>query len=183
MEENNLITVDTNGEIVNTGMTLLGDLPTMSLEDAQRDVFSSTPNRLTLSAQRKGVTDTLMHIGQQLKSEDVANHVLTIIRVAYATIPAVDMNNNPIYGEDGKQKNAVYPVCHFAEAPGYWYNGGTMLKKIIEAWAEEVGDDQSDPNLPTVNAEIASLGGVRAYFDWKKKRDHSGQRYMNMILC
>jgi len=181
-ENTSLVQVDANGEIIPSGSMILGSIPTASLADFQRDVFSSTPNRLTLASQRKGTTDTLMHVGQQLKSEDVANHILTIIRVAYASIPATDNSGKPIYDENGNQRVASYPVCHFAEAPGYWYNGGAMLKKNIDAWAEEVGDDQSDPNLPTLNSVLVEIGGIRAYFGWKDKRDGSGQKYMNIIL-
>jgi len=183
---NGMVAVDANGEIIAasplTGSAILGTIPTTSLADFQTSVYAATPNRFTLASMRKGTTDTLMHIGNQLKSEDVANHVLTIIRVAYASIPATDISGNPVYDENGNQRTATYPVCHFAEAPGYWYNGGAMLKKNIDVWADEVGDDQSDPNLPILNAELATMGGIRAFFAWKNKRDASGQRYMNIIL-
>ena len=170
------------------GMTIyntegvLSTLPTADLSQFQEESFNLTPNRFTLASMRSGVTDTVMHVGQQLKSEDVANHILTIVRVAFASIPATDNEGRPICDENGEQRNAVYPVAHFAEAPGYWYNGGAMLKKNIEVWAREVGDDMSDPNLPNLNRAIAEIGGIRAYFGWKEKRDGSGQRYMNMIL-
>lgn len=185
--ENALIVTDENGELLSavpqSGSALLGSMPTTSLADFQRDAFMSAPNRFAQIAARKGTSDTLMHIGNQLKSEDIANHVLTIIRVAYATIPATDISGHPVYDENGNQKTATYPVAHFAEAPGYWYNGGTMLKKNIEAWAEDMGDDQTDPNLPILNQALAECGGVRAFFTWKNKRDGSGQRYMNMIFA
>lgn len=173
---------ENNAIAVMDGASLLASLPTASLTDFQADVFNSTPNRLSLASMRKGTTDTVMHVGLQLKSEDLANHVLTIIRVAFASIPMV-VDGNPVYDENGNQKSALYPVCHFAEAPGHWYNGGAMLKKNIEAWAEEVGDDMSDPNLPGVNQALAEIGGIRAFFGWKEKRDGSGQRYMNIIVA
>lgn len=156
-------------------------LPTGTLEDFQQQVFAAEPNRLTMASLKAGTTDTLMHAGAQLSSENVANHVLTIIRVAYAVVPATDANGKPIYDEYGAQKKARYPVCHFREAPGYWYNGGAMLQKNIEAWCAEVGDDMTDPNLPTLNTVLDELGGVRAYFVWKNKKD-GGQKYMNIIL-
>lgn len=164
------------------GSALLSQIPTTSLGDFQRDVFGATPNKLTLASMRKGTTDTVMHVGLQLKSEDLANHVLTIIRVAFAAIPAT-ADGQPVYDENGNQRMSLYPVCHFAEAPGYWYNGGSMLKKNIEAWADEVGDDMSDPTLPLVNQALSEIGGIRAFFAWKEKRDSSGQRYMNIILA
>ncbi len=187
MNENAMIVTDENGEVLpvvsQTGSALLGSMPTTSLADFQRDAFMATPNRFAQISARKGVSDSVMHIGNQLRSEDIADHVLTIVRVAFATIPAMDISGHPIYDENGNQKTATYPVAHFAEAPGYWYNGGTMLRKNIEAWAEDMGEDLSDPNLPVLNAALAECGGVRAFFTWKNKRDSSGQKYMSMIFA
>lgn len=172
----------TTGAEMNGENNPLALLPVGTLEDFQQQVYAATPNKLTLASLRAGTTDTLMHAGLQLTSEQVDGHVLTIIRVAYAVVPAVDMAGKPVYDETGVQKKSRYPVCHFREAPGYWYNGGAMLEKNISAWCAEVGDDMSDPNLPTLNTILGEIGGVRAYFTWKNKRDSSGQRYMNIIL-
>lgn len=160
----------------------LAILPVGTLEDFQQQVYSVQPNKLTLASLRAGATDTLMHAGMQLTSEQVAGHVLTISRVAYAIAPTVDMDGKPVYDETGAQKKTRYPVCHFREAPGYWYNGGTMMERNISAWCAEVGDDMSDPNLPVLNTVLDELGGVRAYFAWKNKKGAGGQRYMNIIL-
>lgn len=177
----------------NSGMSVLPQ-ETTTLENFQMSAFGRPVNRLTAAAMKNGTTDTLLHAGTQLLAEDVAGHALTIVRVGYASAPARDVKGNPIYKvEDGKiltdengepiQEVSLYPVCHFKEAPGYWYNGGTMLKKNIEVWAQECGDDGSDLNFPEVNKALEEIGGIQAFFAWKEKRDGSGQKYMNIILA
>ena len=160
----------------------LAAIPEASLSDFQEQVFNLTPNRLTQASLRAGTTDTLMHVGMQLTTEQVVNHILTIVRVAFAAIPKT-VDGVPVTNDAGEVIIETYPVCHFAEAPGYWYNGGSMLKKNIEAWAREVGDSMEDPNLPLVNQTLSEIGGVRAFFGWKNKRDSSGQKYVNIILA
>lgn len=189
-EENNALTVNPEtGELISSpssvlsGSALLGTLPTISLESFQSQVFNSASGPLAAISAQNGANDTIMHIGNQLKSEDVNGHVLTIIRVGLATLPATDISGNPIYDENGNQKTARYPVAHFKEAPGYWYNGGALLMRNIEIWAAAFGDDINDPNLPKINAILAENDGQLAYFQWKNKRDHSGQKYMNIIFA
>lgn len=182
MNENALIRTDENGTIIPDGQAL-ANIPTTSIEDFQRDALVGTTNRLSMASMRSSSTDTAMHIGLQLKSEDVVNHVLTISHVSFASIPAQDVNGTPIYDENGNQKTSIYPVCRFKEAPAYWYNGGTMLRKNIEAWCNEVGEDMNDLNLPKVNEVLEEVGGVRVYFSWKNKRGSAGTRYVNMIVA
>lgn len=185
---------------VNSGA--LSAMPSMSLADFQREAFATKANRLTALSRRSGTTDTVMHAGTQITSAEIVGHALTIIRVQYANVPVRDPKTNaPIFetGEDGNvvldedgnpvQKFSMFPVCHFAEAPGYWYNGGKLLGDNIRLWAEEEGDEflpdgtPVDMTLPGVNAALQEIGGIRAYFAWKDKRDGSGQRYINMILA
>lgn len=177
----------------NSGLSVLPQ-ETITLENFQMSAFGRPVNRLTAAAMKNGTTDTLLHAGTQLLADDVAGHVLTIIRVGYASAPARDVNGKPVYvmrdgeiltNENGEpiQDVALYPVCHFKEAPGYWYNGGTMLKKNIEVWAQECGDDGTDHNFPEVNKALEEIGGIQAFFAWKEKRDGSGQKYMNIILA
>lgn len=161
---------------------VLSALPTVSLADFQREVFSTETNFLTRASQRAGMSDTIMHIGEQLTSEMVVDHVLTIIRVSFVTVPRTE-NGKVVVGANGEPEYAQFPVCHFAEAPGYWYNGGRMLLNNIRVWAAEVGEDLSDPSLPKLNQALTELGGIRAFFCWKDKRDGSGQRYVNIILA
>lgn len=185
--ENSLATVGTTG--------VLANLPTTSLEAFQSSMFSAAPNKLAQLSQLAGTSDTVLHVGSQLTSQDVAGHALTIIRVGLASVPATNIKGNPVYATDENgevvtdatgqpvQAHDIYPVCRFKEAPEYFYNGGAMLQKNIEVWAKEVGDDLNDYNLPKVNKTLEEIGGVHAYFAWKEKRDGSGQKYMNMILA
>lgn len=173
----------------------LESVPTMSLAEFQSEVFTSGVNRLTARIQRDGKTDSVLHIGKQIKGEDVAGKVLTIIRVGYSTAPAVDASGNPVWETDANgapvvdengvavQKMSKFPVCHFKEAPGYWYNGGKMLDGILQSLIDECGDNSDDMFLPNVNAALEEVGGLRAYFDWKESNKNRGQKYMNIIVA
>lgn len=182
---------------VNPG-ALFASMPSASLEDFREEALavadSGNVNFLTKRSQRDGKTDTVMHVGEQITSDMIVGHVLTIIRVGHAAVPATDKKGKPVYvtdesgnivtNENGEpvQAISVFPVCHFKEAPGCWYNGGKLLQDNIDSWADEVGDDPNDFYLPKLNAALAEVGGIHAYFGWKDKRDGSGQRYVNMIL-
>lgn len=182
---------------VNPG-ELFAAMPSASLDDFRKEALataeSGNVNFLTKRSQRDGKTDTVMHVGEQIKSDMIVGHVLTITRVGHAAVPATDNNGRPIYSKDENgnvetddngepiQLVSVFPVCHFKEAPGCWYNGGKLLQDNIESWADEVGDDPDDFYLPKLNKALSEVGGIRAYFEWKDKRDGSGQRYVNMIL-
>ena len=178
---------------------LFSAMPSTSLEDFRKEALTiaeaGNVNFLTRRSQKDGKTDTVMHVGLQIKSDMIVGHVLTIIRVGHAAVPATDNSNNPIYvtdengvvatDEDGNpiQAVSVFPVCHFKEAPGCWYNGGKLLQDNIDSWADEVGDDPDDFYLPKLNEALAEIGGIRAYFEWRDKKDGSSQRYVNMILA
>lgn len=167
--------MSTNNELVtvNPG-AIFAAMPTASIEDFRKEALSiaesGAVNYLTKRSQRDGKTDTVMHVGEQITSDMIVGHVLTIVRVGYAAVPS---DNNGV---------SRFPVCHFAEAPGCWYNGGKLLQDNIDSWADEVGDDPDDFLLPKLNAALSEVGGIRAYFEWKDKKDGSGQRYVNMIL-
>lgn len=173
----------------------LNDIPTTSLAEFQQKAFMEPVNRLAAIIQRAGKSDTVLHVGKQIRSEDVAGKILTIVRVGYGMAPANDMQGNPIWelNEDGSvkvdengtavQKMSRFPVCHFKEAPGWWYNGGTMLDGIIQSLVEECGDEPDDMSLPNVNAALSEVGGLRAYFDWKDSSKNRGQKYMNIIVA
>ena len=166
----------------------LANVGQISVADFQAASYTSTASRLTNAARNDGATDTVLHLGNQIKTQDVIGRVLTISHVGYAYAPAKDSKGNPIFedepDEDGVaiQKMSRFPVCHFSEAPGWWYNGGSMLDGIIKSWAKEMGDKPDSDNLPAVNAELNACGGVQAYFRWKDKQDNSGQKYVDIIL-
>lgn len=184
-----------NLSVVNESPVILSALPTMSLAEFQATSFMEPVNRLASRIQRDSKTDTVLHIGKQISSEDVAGKILTIIRVGYGTAPATDMQGNPVWetNEDGSvrmdengntiQAMAKFAVCHFKEAPGYWYNGGKMLQGILESLVDECGDNPDDLMLPNVNAALEEVGGLRAFFDWKESSKNRGQRYMNIIVA
>ena len=180
-------------------MEIFSAMPTAPLDDFRKEALSiaesGNVNFLTRRSQRDGKTDTVMHVGEQIKSDMIVGHVLTIIRVGHASVPATTNDGKPLYvtdangvtvlNENGEPIQAVstFPVCHFKEAPGCWYNGGKLLQDNIDSWADEVGDDPNDFYLPKLNAALTEIGGIRAYFEWKDKKDNSGQRYVNMILA
>lgn len=179
-------------EIANVNPSaIFAEMPSVSLDDFRREALAAAEtgnvNFLTKRSQRDGKTDTVMHVGEQIKSDMIVGHVLTIVRVGHAAVPATDNNGSPVYhtDENGEviQEISVFPVCHFKEAPGCWYNGGKLLQDNIDSWADEVGDDPNDFYLPKLNAALEEVGGIRAYFEWKDKKDGSGQRYVNMILA
>lgn len=172
----------------------LDSIPTLSLAEFQQASFMEPVNRLAAALQRDSKTDTALHVGRQIKSEDIAGKILTIIRVGYATAPAFDLSGNPIWETDENgvpvmnngvnvQKMSRFPVCHFKEAPGWWYNGGKMLDGILETLVKECGDNPEDMSLPNVNAALEEVHGLRCYFDWKESSKNRGQKYMNIIVA
>lgn len=180
---------------------IMSQLPSSSLIEFQASAFNGATNRLSLRSQRDGKTDTVMHAGNQITSSMLVGHVMTITRVGFASVPTTDNSGNPVYltNKDGelladKAGNAIpkmstFPVCHFKEAPGCWYNGGKLLFENVISWADECGEEVDDygyplnPNLPKINAELEAIGGIQAYFEWKDKKDGSGQRYVNIIFA
>lgn len=171
----------------------LANIPTKSLAEFQAEAFTAPVNRLTAALQRANKADTVLHIGRQIKSEDVAGKVLTIVRVGFGAAPATNMDGTPVwqtdengavvFDKDGQTIQAMsrFAVCHFKEAPGWWYNGGKMLQGIIETLATECGDDVRDNMLPNVNQALAEIGGLKVYMDWKDSSKNRGQKYMNII--
>ena len=169
---------------------------TMTLDQFQNEAFFNKPSPFAALSIAAGKSDSVMHIGTQLRTEEIVGHALTIIRVGMASLPATDPDSGePIYeqNEDGSpacdengepiQKYTVFPVCHFKEAPGYWYNGGQLLKENIKEWADFCGDDlNTDPMLTNTNRQLQELGGVKAYFSWGESR-RTGRKYVRMILA
>lgn len=172
----------------------LDNLSTISVAEFRAKALVSTPSRYTERARRAGKTDSVGHIGIQLSTDDIVDHVLTINSVCRASTPVLDDNDNPVpltddngaivMDENGEIVYAtqIYPIITFAEAPGYWYNGGSLLAGVLPEWAEESGDDPNSMNYPNLNADLASMesGGIPVYFCWKQGKK---RRYVNMILA
>lgn len=188
---NELMNVNPAEIFASMPQTSLVEFRDAAIERAERGEI----NFLTRRSQKDGKTDTVLHIGAQIKMDMLVGHVLHIIRVGHAAVPATDTQGNPIYATDENgntqydadgnpvQAISVFPVMHFKEAPDCWANGGKLLQDNIVSWADEVGDDPDDFYLPKVNAAIKEIGGIPAYFEWKDKQDRSGQRYVNIILA
>jgi len=168
--ENEIMVNNATGEVIDTpAKSPLDNLPTSSIDDFRRDAFRGNMSRLAKIAHEKGDSDVVLHAGDQLTTEQVVGHVLTIIAVQYAHVP----------DDNGEQK--MYPVAVFAEAPGYWYNLGQLATNMVADWAAELGDDPNeDPNLPLVNQELTDCGGVRVYFRWKQGKN---RRYVSITVA
>lgn len=162
MENNEIMNVNENGEIIEAQSSdnPLDALPTMSIDDFRTDAFRNSLNELAKWAHEDGDSDAVLHAGQQLKTADVVNHVLTIIAAQYAYVP----------DESGNQKR--YPVVVFGEAPNYWYNMGQLGSNLIAHWAEHTGDNpEENPYLPNLNQMLTDVGGVRVHFRWKQGKN------------
>ena len=85
-------------------MEIFSAMPKATLDDFRKEALaiaeSGNVNFLTRRSQRDGKTDTVMHVGEQIMSDMIVGHVLTIVRVGYASVPAVDNKGNPIYVTD-----------------------------------------------------------------------------------
>lgn len=157
--------------------------------------MQGSSSRLVRAARANGTLDTALHNGHQIKTEDIVGHVLTLSATGYAFAPATNVDGTPIYevdengetriGPDGEPIQAMskFPVMKFAEAPGWWYNGGKRYMDILAEFVREVGDDETDVMLPKVNAEIAACGGIKCYFEWKDSTKNRGQRYVDIKMC
>ena len=157
------------------------------------EVARKSGSRLGKLAQARGYSDTPFHAGNQLSTNDVVGHILTIEHVAYANVPAVDNDGNPVYMVDANgvailddagdpiQARKQFPVMTFHEAPGYWLNCGQIASAMIADWAADVGDDPTvDPMLPNLNQELEECGGVAINFQWK---DGKNRRYVKVIVA
>lgn len=180
-----------------TAMTIpathaLDGINTESVAEFRLKALTTKANKYTEIARRNSMTDSAGHIGKQLSTEDIVGHVLHIDTVCRASVPVVDANGNPvpavdangaiILDENGEflPATSIYPIITFTEAPGYWYNGGKLLADVLPLWAAESGDDEDSMNYPKLNADLADIGGIPVYFEWKQGKKF---RYVNMILA
>lgn len=169
----------------------LDNLPSVDLLSIRRDALLSTPNKYVQAARAAGLVDSAGHLGIQLSTDDVVNHILTIDSVCRAMSPDLDDNNNPVpltdengaivVDENGDivYRSSIYPIVTFAEAPGYWYNGGKLMAGVLDEWARLSGDDPNSMTYPLLNADLAEIGGIRVFLTWKQGRN---RRYVNMVL-
>ena len=175
-----------NAEMVNTENTMKSFVAAMQTEGM---------SFFGMASQEAGATDSTLHIGTQLMTDDIVSRNLTVTACGFASVPVYDDNNEPVYqsGPNGEivvdddgcpiQARSEYPVFRFKEYPEAYYNGGTMAAKNVIAWAKACGDDISNPTLPLTNAKIEEVGGIPVRFEWReKRRGASGQRYLAMMV-
>ena len=74
----------------------------------------------------------------------------------------------------------MWPFVTFAEFPDCHHEAGKVLKGIIDAWLNAVGEAPDSADYPKLNAELAECGGVRAYFKWK---DGKNRTYVNVFIA
>lgn len=170
----------------------LDNVQTQSVAEFRSRAMVTTSNKYTQIARANNMTDSVGHIGKQLSTEDIVGHVLHIDTICRASVPKVDANGNPVpmvdangaivVDENGEfvPATTIYPIITFSEAPGYWYNGGKLLANVLPLWAAESGDGPDSMNYPKLNADLAEIGGIPVYFEWKQGKQY---KYVNMILA
>lgn len=174
--ENNEIMVNANGEVIDT-VENVGFIPDtfshISVSDMRQEAMFGKMSRLARNAHEKGHSTAALQVGNQLSTDEVVGKVWTIIAVSYARVP--DEESETGYTDK------LYPCVVFAEAPDYWYNLGQIASEMVADWADEMGDNSTEsPNLPNVNAELASCGGVRIYMRWHQGKN---RRYIRVTVA
>lgn len=166
----------------------------MSTADFEQLSAQSGGNRLLRRARAEGTLDTALHNGNQIKTEDIIGKVLTLTQTGYAFAPAKTPQGEPIFEKDSEgnirtdedgvaiQAMSKFPVMKFAEAPGWWYNGGSRFMQILDSFIREVGDDPEDTMLPKVNKELSACGGIKCLFKWKDSTTNRGQKYVDILM-
>lgn len=102
----------------------------------------------------------LMAGREKLTTEDLIGQTVTVTEFDFATIT-----------DKGVEK--VFPVMIFSEYPNNYYSGGTLLKKMCEAWAAEYDGDVS-----AASAALSDEGGVKIKFSSGKTK--SGNNLTNI---
>ena len=75
----------------------LDNIATRSVAEFRANALVSKPSKYTERARRAGKTDSVGHIGIQLSTDDIVDHVLTISSVCRASVPVLDNNGNPVW--------------------------------------------------------------------------------------
>ena len=96
----------------------------------------------------------LMSGREQLKTEDLVGKTVTVIAFDFASII-----------DKGEEK--TFPVLLLKEYPDHYYNGGTLLSKLCQAWAAEY-----DGDVESASTDLYNSGGVQLKF--KNAKTKSG---------
>ena len=95
----------------------------------------------------------LMAGREKLNTKDIVNKDLTIVNFDLATTETED-------GDD-----STFAVVLFEEFPDKYYNGGTVLTKLVTAWANLFNGDVDE-----AAAAFLETGGVKVRFKEGKTR-------------
>lgn len=104
---------------------------------------------LKQSAQRATSLSALMSGRTQVSTDTLVNNTVTPVAVDIASV-------------NGKN----FPVFLFAELPDSYYNGGTVLMKIVDVWIADY-----DGDLDALNEDLEkNSGDIRFHFRASKTK-------------
>lgn len=120
--------------------------------------MNNTKNSIGIPDFRKVAQSTLslselMAGREKLDTSDIVNKDLTIVNFDLATMET----------EEGD--TSTFAVVHFEEYPDKYYNGGTILTKLVTAWANLFNGDVEE-----AAAAFLETGGVKVRFKESKTR-------------
>lgn len=103
-------------------------------------------NKFKQIAEEELSLSPLMTGREQLKTEDLIGKEVTVIAFDFATIT-----------DKGEEK--TFPVMLLKEYPDNYYNGGALLSKLCQAWANAY-----DGDIEAASDDLAAEGGVKLRF-------------------
>ena len=103
-------------------------------------------NKFKQIAEEELSLSPLMTGRDQLKTDDLIGKEVTVIAFDFATIT-----------DKGEEK--TFPVMLLKEFPDHYYNGGTLLSKLCQAWANAY-----DGDVEAASEDLANEGGVKLRF-------------------
>lgn len=105
----------------------------------------------------------LMANRTQIKTEELIGKTVTIIGFDFAHMV-----------DKGVEK--TFPVLLLEEYPDRYYNGGCLLAKMCEAWANEF-----DGDVEAASDNLADFGGVKVEFRTSKTRSGNNLTTINVL--
>ena len=99
----------------------------------------------------------------QIKTEELIGKTVTIIGVDF--VHMVD-----------KGAENTFPVLLLEEYPDRYYNGGFLLEKMCEAWANEF-----DGDVEAASDSLADFGGVKVELTASKTRSGNNITTINVL--
>lgn len=96
-------------------------------------------NKFAQAAQEALSLSRIMEGREKLETEEILGQELTVDEFDIVTL-------------DGKN----FGVCHFAEYPNHYYNGGAILTKLFASWASLYSGD-----IEAASNGLKKEGGVR----------------------